>query len=126
MKRLENKYVYFWKKKKENDSISLLAQYYRVTTEYRLKLFYKLEPNLTYNANFERRRVTTADLGYVHTNGADRLTQTYNQQTKGSNSARQTRDTTTKTRIVYGHSTRRASKYKVYKLHQRYFLNSTE
>ena len=105
MKRLENKYVYFWKKKKKNDIISLLAQYYRVTTEYRLKLFHKLEPNLTYNANFERRRVTTADLGYVHTNGADRLTQTYNQQTKGSNSARQTRDTSTKTQIAFGNST---------------------
>ena len=40
------------------------------------------------------------------------------QQTKGNNSARQTRDATTKTGIAYGNSTWRASKYKVYKLHQ--------
>ena len=36
------------------------------------------------------------------------------QQTKGNNSARQTRDATTKTGIAYGNSTWRASKYKVY------------
>ena len=37
-----------------------------------------------------------------------------NQQTKGNNSARQTRDTTTKTWITYSNSTWHASKYKVY------------
>ena len=49
-------------------------------------------------------------------------TQSLTQQTKGNNSARQTRNTTTKTWIAYGNSTWRASKYKVYKLHQRYIL----
>ena len=42
--------------------------------------------------------------------------------TKGNNSVRQTRDTTTKTGIAYSNSTWRASKYKVQKLHQRYIL----
>ena len=46
----------------------------------------------------------------------------FHQQTNGNNSARQTRDTTTNTWIAYGNSTWRASKYKVYKLHQRYIL----
>ena len=46
----------------------------------------------------------------------------WDQQTKENNSARQTRGTTTKTGIAYGNSTWRASKYKVYKLHQRYIL----
>ena len=46
----------------------------------------------------------------------------FNQQTKGNNSARQTRDTSTKTWIAYGNSTWRASTYKVYKLYQRYIL----
>ena len=44
------------------------------------------------------------------------------QQTKGNNSARQTRDTTTKTWIAYGNSIWPASKYKVNKLHQRFIL----
>ena len=46
----------------------------------------------------------------------------FKHQTKGNNSARQTRDTTTKTWIAYGNSTWHASKYKIYKLHQRYIL----
>ena len=45
-----------------------------------------------------------------------------NQQTKGNNSARQTRDTTTKTWITYGNSTWHAGKYKIYKFHRRYIL----
>ena len=43
-----------------------------------------------------------------------------NQQTKGSNSAQQTRDTTTETWIVYSNSTSYACKYRVHKLHQGY------
>ena len=46
----------------------------------------------------------------------------HNQQTKGDNSARQTRYTKTKTWITYGNSTLHASKYKVRKLHERYIL----
>ena len=43
------------------------------------------------------------------------------QQTKGrNNSAQQTRHTTTKTWTTYSNFTWHASKYKVYKLHQRY------
>ena len=45
-----------------------------------------------------------------------------NNQTKGNNSARQTRDTTTKTRITYGSFTWHAREYKIHKLHQRYIL----
>ena len=43
-----------------------------------------------------------------------------NQQTKGNNSAWQTRGATTKIWIVYGNSTWHASKYEIHKLHQRY------
>ena len=50
----------------------------------------------------------------------------YNQWIKGNNSARQTRDTTTKTWIVYGGFTWHATKYKAYKLHQRYILEDTQ
>ena len=52
----------------------------------------------------------------------NRITVIKPQQTKGNNSARQTRDTTTKTGIAYVISIWRASKYELYKLHQRYIL----
>ena len=42
------------------------------------------------------------------------------ESSKGNNSTRQTRDTTTATCIAYGNSTWHASKYKVHKHHQRY------
>ena len=45
---------------------------------------------------------------------------------QGNNSARQTRDTTTRTWIAHGNSTWRASKYKVQKLHQRYMFKTKQ
>ena len=64
-------------------------------------------------------RVQAKTVVFKHRNENNNVIHDQNQQTKGNYSARQTRDTTTKTSIAHGNSTWHASKYKIHKLHKK-------
>ena len=67
-------------------------------------------------------RVQAETVVFKHRNVNNNVIHDQNLQTKGNNSARQTRDTTTKTSIAHGNSTWHASKYKIHKYTTKYIL----